>query len=76
MVARFPDPPASADGLQIWAADLVRALNAAFDSSSERVAGEFTVTTTATTRTLDASTATVADVANVLGTLIEDQQGR
>lgn len=38
------------------------------------IAQAFTVTNVTETRTLDASTATVTDVANFLGTLIQDMR--
>jgi|TARA_R110002050_G_scaffold34101_3_gene86267 hypothetical protein len=73
---RFPDPPTDPALLPIWAADLVRDLNQAFDRNAENAAGNFTPTTTATNRVLPVATASLADVGNVLGTLIKDLQGR
>mgnify|MGYP003650768305 FL=1 len=73
---RFPDPPTDPALLPLWAANLVRDLNQAFDGTAERVAGDYVVTSTATSRTLPVATASLADVGNVLATLIDDLQGR
>lgn len=74
MTARYPDPPTNPQLLASWAADLVRSLNQA--GSASDAAGGFTPTTTATVREFDAATASLADIANALGTLIKDLQQR
>ena len=59
-----------------WATDLVRSLNQLVENDAARVAGEFTATTTATSRSFDVSTATLAELGNVVGTLVADLQAR
>lgn len=73
---RFPDPPADPALMTAWATDLVRSLNQLVENDAARVAGEFTATTTATSRSFDVSTATLAELGNVVGTLVADLQAR
>lgn len=49
---------------------------ASFENDIGEIADGFTVVNFTDTRTLDASTATVADVANVLCTLLNDMKNR
>mgnify|MGYP003651625918 CR=1 FL=1 len=76
MTTRYPDPPTNPSLMMAWAAELVRALNQASEDDAARVAGEFTATTTATSRSLAVSTASLAELGNVVGTLINDLQSR
>ena len=70
-----------------WAAELVRQLELEFENFSRNFAADYTTSNVTTSRTLDASAAdsaadlaalkvVVADVADVLGTLIEDLKPR
>ena len=76
MTTRYPDPPTDPSLLMDWAAELIRSLNQASEDDAARVAGEFKVTTTATTRSLAVSSASLADLGNVVGTLINALQSR
>lgn len=60
-----------------WIVQMLRNLtDASFDNAFEAIADDYTVTNFTETRTLDASTATAGDVADVLCTLIQDMQRR
>lgn len=49
---------------------------ASHEQVTEEIADSFTLSNVTETRTLDPTTATVADVANVLGTFLQDMQRR
>ncbi len=53
---------------------IVRDVDARF-RALEAATGKYTVSNFTPTRTLDASTATLADVANFVATLVSDMQG-
>ena len=59
-----------------WAEACFAELERASYEDSSAVANDFTVTNHTATRILDKDTATLADVTNVLCTLIEDMQNR
>lgn len=71
----LPVPPpgiaATADGRFLLAA-LQEIARASVENDPAAIASDFTVSNYTETRTLDAGTATTADVANVLCTLISD----
>lgn len=71
----LPRPTSGApEDMRLWASQMVDALHAAFAGIGAPV-GSYTVTNLAAAdRLLDVSTATTADVAAVLGTLIGDLQ--
>lgn len=49
---------------------------ASHEQITEEIADAYTLSNVTTTRTLDPSTATAADVANVLATLLQDMKNR
>lgn len=57
-----------------WMSNVVLQIQQAVTDLSTPVAGGYTVTNGTTTRTLDPTTATAADVGQVLATLIDDLQ--
>ena len=59
-----------------WAEQCFAELERASQEDVAAVAADFSVSNHTETRTLDAATATLADVTNVLCTLIEDLQNR
>lgn len=59
-----------------WAEECFAELERASYDDEATIAQDFTVTNHTATRTLDKTTATLSDVANVLCTLIEDLQNR
>lgn len=59
-----------------WAEQCFAELERASQEDVAAVAADFTVTNLTELRSFDASTATLADVCNVLGTLLEDLQNR
>ena len=67
---RFPDPQETYDTR--WASDLTRSLRDFQDSITSPVESGYTLTNVTTDRTLDANSTTLAEVADVLGTLIQD----
>ena len=74
MSTRLPQAPDLYE--HSWAAELVRQLELELESLSRNFAADYTTSNVTTTRSLDVSTATLADVANVLATLIEDLKPR
>lgn len=70
---RWPDPPSNIEQMPDWARELVRFLEQDAQEDAQSINAEtYVVTNYTPTRTLDASTATVSDVADVLATLIAD----
>jgi len=70
---RWPDPPSNIEQMPDWARELVRFLEQDAQEDSQPInAQTYVVSNYTPTRTLDASTATVSDVADVLCTLIAD----
>lgn len=59
-----------------WAEACFAELELAAQEDVALIANDFTVTNHTATRTLDAATATLADVRNFLCTLVEDLQNR
>lgn len=64
------------DAFRRWALTAFAEIERASVDDAFVVADDFAVSGHTPTRTLDASTATTADIANVLCTLIEDLQNR
>lgn len=71
---RYPSPTAQYD--QRMMAELVRALEQDDRTSLRQVLSEFRVSGYTETRTLNPSTATTADVANFIATIVADVQQR
>ena len=60
-----------------WLAEgLNEVQRASHDQITDEIADAYTLSNVTTTRTLDPSTATTADVANVLATLLQDMKNR
>jgi hypothetical protein len=71
---RLPDPNniRSFEELRAWAIELHRAVQIALSDLHAQAATGYVVMNHTPTRSLDASAATLADVRNVLGTVIDD----
>lgn len=69
-MANFPQAPAEYDPR--WAAQLVAELEAFQAQQNKPTQQGYTTSNVTTTRTIDADTATTAEIADVLCTLIED----
>lgn len=70
---RWPDPPSNIEQMPDWARELVRFLEQDAQEDAQPInASTYAVSNYTPTRTLNASTATVSDVADVLATLIAD----
>ena len=85
MSYRLPQAPDLYD--YTWAAELVRQLELEFEGFSRNFAADYTTSNVTTSRTLDANAAdsaadlaalktVVADLADVLGTLVDDLKPR
>lgn len=75
----FPAPPFAfaQDPKLAWMVNAIREVsNASHDQITEEIADAYTVTNLTESRTLDCDTATVAELADVVGTLILDMQKR
>ena len=71
---RYPSPTAQYD--QRMMAELIRALEESDQTSLRQVLSGFRVSNYTETRTLNPSTATTADVANFIATIVADVQQR
>ena len=71
-----PANPKDLEAWKRWAQEAFSELERASYEDLSAVAGDFTVTNFTETRTLDAGTATLADVADVLCTFIQDIRNR
>lgn len=70
-------PPPDPAGFREWIIRAFRQIEiASNDIAAEKVADAFTVANLTETRSLDASSATASDVAEVLGTLLSDLKRR
>lgn len=69
-------PSAAGDDkmFRAWVLEAMAQIENASNDSTAQIAKDFTITNHTATRTLDASTATLADLKNVVCTLIEDMQ--
>lgn len=71
---RYPTPPPSSPVEVLeWAGKLIRALEQR-DRQGENPAGTYVPSNVTTDRTFDADSTTLSEVADILGTLIEDLQ--
>lgn len=60
-----------------WTFEAIKKIEqASSEQITEEIADAFTLLNVVETRTLDASTATVTDIANVLGTFLQDMKKR
>lgn len=60
-----------------WVVEAIRGIsNASNDQITEEIADAYTPSNVTTTRTFDADATTVAELADVVGTLIEDMKNR
>lgn len=74
--SRGPLPQAPVEYNQAWASELVDRLDLTIALLARVIQTGYTTSNVTTTRTLDADTATTAEVADVLATLIEDMRAR
>lgn len=70
----LPRPPEVYD--TAWADDLIRQIELAFQEASRAAATGYQPSNVTSTRAFDADATTLAEVADVLGTLIEDLKAR
>lgn len=72
----FGSPPVNPEGQRLWYEAALRQIEEASREDALIISDSFTVSNHTATRTLDVSTATLTDVANVLATLLDDFQKR
>jgi len=73
-IVRLPQPPQEYDPR--WATEIVNALELILTQITQPAQTGWTTNNVTTTRTFDANSTTTAEVADVLGTLIEDMKAR
>jgi len=64
------------DPFKRWATNAIEQLAASSKQTTDILWDEYTVSNITTTRTFDPTTVTLEELAHVVGTLIEDYQGR
>lgn len=75
----FPNPPFSTagDSRWQWVVTAIRGIsNASHDQVTEEIADAYAPSNITTTRSFDADSTSVAELADVVGTLIQDMQKR
>ncbi len=75
----FPSPPFNfaSDHRWAWIVNAIREIsNASHDQITEEIADTYTVSNLTVSRTFDADTVTTAQLADIVGTLIQDMQNR
>jgi hypothetical protein len=72
----FGQPPVDDRRFRQWLLQSLREIQEASESDTAEVARDFTVSNFTETRSLDAGAATLADLKNVVATLIYDMQRR
>lgn len=78
MARRFPQLPPNPTNADIarWGDELVRILEVLDDDANSITSDGWTMTNVTTDRTLDADSTTLAEVADIIGTLIKDLQDK